>query len=118
MNFARRMARVAPSPTLKVAAEADRLRRAGVDVVDFGAGEPDFQTPANVSAAAHQASNCAGVSSVMRPRMDERKSLISTSAAFCMFTRPPLITAPRLRPISVSKVSSCIAGMPSTSSSL
>ena len=55
MNFARRMARVAPSPTLKVAAEADRLRRAGVDVVDFGAGEPVFQTPANVSAAAHQA---------------------------------------------------------------
>ena len=55
MTFARRMARVAPSPTLKVAAEADRLRRAGVDVVDFGAGEPDFQTPANVSAAAHQA---------------------------------------------------------------
>ena len=55
MTFARRMGRVAPSPTLKVAAEADRLRRAGVDVVDFGAGEPDFQTPANIAAAAHHA---------------------------------------------------------------
>ncbi len=55
MNLAARMARVAPSPTLKVAAEADRLRRAGVDVVDFGAGEPDFPTPAHVSAAAHRA---------------------------------------------------------------
>ncbi len=55
MNLAGRMARVAPSPTLKVAAEADRLRRAGVDVVDFGAGEPDFPTPAHVSAAAHAA---------------------------------------------------------------
>ena len=55
MNLATRMARVAPSPTLKVAAAADRLRRAGVDVVDFGAGEPDFPTPANVSAAAHRA---------------------------------------------------------------
>ena len=55
MNLATRMARVAPSPTLKVAAEADRLRRAGVDVVDFGAGEPDFPTPANVIAAAHRA---------------------------------------------------------------
>ena len=55
MNLAARMARVAPSPTLKVAAEADRLRRAGVDVVDFGAGEPDFPTPANVCAAAHRA---------------------------------------------------------------
>ncbi|MEP7116044.1 MAG: pyridoxal phosphate-dependent aminotransferase [Acidobacteriota bacterium] len=46
---------MAPSPTLKVAAEADRLRRAGIDVVDFGAGEPDFPTPANVNAAAHRA---------------------------------------------------------------
>ena len=55
MNLAARMARVAPSPTLKVAAEAERLRRAGVDVVDFGAGEPDFPTPANVNAAAHRA---------------------------------------------------------------
>ncbi len=55
MNLATRMSRVAPSPTLKVAAEADRLRRAGVDVVDFGAGEPDFPTPANVNAAAHAA---------------------------------------------------------------
>jgi aspartate aminotransferase len=55
MNLAARMSRVAPSPTLKVAAEADRLRRAGVDVVDFGAGEPDFPTPAHVCAAAHAA---------------------------------------------------------------
>jgi aspartate aminotransferase len=55
MTFAARMARVAPSPTLKVAAEADRLRRAGVDVVDFGAGEPDFPTPTNVLDAAHRA---------------------------------------------------------------
>jgi aspartate aminotransferase len=40
------------SPTLKVLIETDRLRRAGVDVVDFGAGEPDFPTPAHVKAAA------------------------------------------------------------------
>ena len=55
MTLAARMGRVAPSPTLKVAAEADRLRRAGVDVVDLGAGEPDFATPGHVSAAAHAA---------------------------------------------------------------
>lgn len=55
MKLAARMARVAPSPTLKVAAEADRLRRAGVDVVDLGAGEPDFPTPGHVNEAAHRA---------------------------------------------------------------
>ena len=49
------MSRVQVSPTLRVAAEADRLRRSGVDVVDLGAGEPDFATPAHVKDAAHQA---------------------------------------------------------------
>mgnify|MGYP003343730852 FL=1 len=55
MSFASRMNRVAVSPTLRVAAEADRLRRQGVDVVDLGAGEPDFATPEHVKAAAHAA---------------------------------------------------------------
>lgn len=37
---------------MKVSAEADRLRREGIDVVDFGAGEPDFPTPDNIKQAA------------------------------------------------------------------
>ena len=37
--------RIAVSPTMKVAAEAMTLKAQGVDVVDFGAGEPDFPTP-------------------------------------------------------------------------
>ncbi len=36
---------------MKVAADADRLRREGADVVDFGAGEPDFPTPDNIKRA-------------------------------------------------------------------
>jgi aspartate aminotransferase len=40
---------------MKVAADADRLRREGVDVVDFGAGEPDFPTPDNIKQAAVEA---------------------------------------------------------------
>src|ERR671912_426179 len=55
MNFASRMSRVQVSPTLKVAADADRLRRQGVDVVDLGAGEPDFGTPEHVKDAARAA---------------------------------------------------------------
>ncbi len=38
-----------------VASEAERLRRAGEDVVDFGAGEPDFPTPDNIKMAAVRA---------------------------------------------------------------
>jgi aspartate aminotransferase len=45
------MAQVSASATLKVAAEAERLRRAGFSVVDFSAGEPDFPTPEHVKAA-------------------------------------------------------------------
>jgi aspartate aminotransferase len=55
MTLASRMQRIAPSPTLRVTAEADRLRRQGVDVVDLGAGEPDFPTPDHIKAAAHAA---------------------------------------------------------------
>jgi aspartate aminotransferase len=43
--LADRMGKIATSPTMKVAGEAAKLKRQGVDVVDFGAGEPDFPTP-------------------------------------------------------------------------
>ena len=49
--LAERMARVSTSPTMKVAAEAEKLKRQGIDVVDFGAGEPDFPTPEPAKAA-------------------------------------------------------------------
>ena len=42
---------------MKVAAEAGRLKREGVDVVDFSAGEPDFPTPTNIKNAAIDALN-------------------------------------------------------------
>ena len=51
MAFADRLSRITPSQTQQVLLEADRLRRQGVDVVDFGPGEPDFPTPAHVKAA-------------------------------------------------------------------
>jgi aspartate aminotransferase len=53
--LAQRLANVTGSATMKVAAEADRLKRAGVQVVDFGAGEPDFATPTHVKDAAKAA---------------------------------------------------------------
>src|SRR5918994_2222122 len=53
--LADRTARIGVSPTMKVAAEAMRLKAQGVDVVDLGAGEPDFPTPVHVAAAAHAA---------------------------------------------------------------
>ena len=40
---------------MKVSADAERLRSQGIDVVDFGAGEPDFPTPDNIKQAAIRA---------------------------------------------------------------
>jgi aspartate aminotransferase len=53
--LAPRMSRIASSPTMKGLLAAERLRREGHDVVDLGAGEPDFPTPAHVKAAAQAA---------------------------------------------------------------
>jgi aspartate aminotransferase len=51
-RLADRTARIASSSTMKVTATVDRLRREGVEVIDFGAGEPDFGTPDFINAAA------------------------------------------------------------------
>lgn len=50
-EIAERISSISVSSTMKVAADAEKLRRDGVDVVDFGAGEPDFPTPANIKQA-------------------------------------------------------------------
>jgi aspartate aminotransferase len=46
-----RINRIEPSATLMVVNEADKLRQQGIDVVDFGAGEPHFATPQHIKDA-------------------------------------------------------------------
>jgi aspartate aminotransferase len=53
--IAERISSISVSSTMKVAADAERLRSEGIDVVDFGAGEPDFPTPDNIKQAAIRA---------------------------------------------------------------
>lgn len=55
MQFSERINRISVSPTLAVVQKATKLKAAGVDVVDFGAGEPDFATPENIKRAAIEA---------------------------------------------------------------
>ena len=43
--LADRMKTLAPSPTLAMQAKAKAMRAQGIDVISFGAGEPDFDTP-------------------------------------------------------------------------
>jgi aspartate aminotransferase len=53
--LAARVAGMSMSKTMAVSALADQLRRAGADVIDLGAGEPDFATPENIRRAAVEA---------------------------------------------------------------
>ena len=51
------LARVQPSATIAVTNKARELKAAGRDVIGLGAGEPDFDTPDNIKAAAIKAIN-------------------------------------------------------------
>lgn len=55
MKLADRVNKIQPSPTLAIDAKAKALKAQGVDVVGFGAGEPDFDTPANIREAGKKA---------------------------------------------------------------
>lgn len=55
VGLARRMRELAPSATLAVQARARALQARGVDVISFGAGEPDFDTPERIKEAAREA---------------------------------------------------------------
>ena len=55
LRLANRVNRIAISPTATVLTEAERLRAQGVDLADFGPGEPDFPTPEHIKRAAVEA---------------------------------------------------------------
>jgi aspartate aminotransferase len=55
MKLADRVNKIQPSPTLAIDAKAKALKAQGVDVIGFGAGEPDFDTPVNIREAGKKA---------------------------------------------------------------
>lgn len=55
MKLTRRVSELTPSATLQAKADAERVRREGIDVIDFGPGEPDFHTPEMIKDAAKRA---------------------------------------------------------------
>ncbi len=48
MEFSKKAMEIAPSITLNITAKAKELKAKGIDIVSFGAGEPDFNTPKNI----------------------------------------------------------------------
>ncbi len=52
MELSQRVRNIKPSPTLAISARAGQLKAEGKDIVNLGAGEPDFDTPQHIKAAA------------------------------------------------------------------
>jgi len=57
VNISKRVQSIKPSPTLAIDAKAKALKEQGVDIINFGVGEPDFDTPQSIKNAAINAIN-------------------------------------------------------------
>ena len=55
MVLSKKAMQISPSLTLDITAKAKKMRAEGIDVIGFGAGEPDFNTPKNIQDAAIKA---------------------------------------------------------------
>ncbi len=55
MKLSSRISKIKPSPTLEIISKANAMQAAGKDIISFGAGEPDFDTPAHIKLAAVKA---------------------------------------------------------------
>ena len=77
IQLADRMQLVSESITLAVSAKANALKKAGVDVVGFGAGEPDFDTPAFIKEACKAALDKGVTKYTPTPCMPELKAAIA-----------------------------------------
>ena len=76
MGLAERVKGIKPSPTLAVDARAKAMKAEGIDVVGFGAGEPDFDTPDNIKEAAIKAIRDGFTKYTPVPGTDELKDAI------------------------------------------
>ncbi|MFH1037106.1 MAG: pyridoxal phosphate-dependent aminotransferase [PVC group bacterium] len=55
MNISPRLSQISPSLTLEITGRAKALKKEGIDIVSFAAGEPDFDTPEHIREAAKKA---------------------------------------------------------------
>ena len=76
VRLAKRVTLIKPSPTLTITAKAKAMKAQGIDVVGFGAGEPDFDTPDNVKEAAIRAIREGFTKYTPVPGIDELKEAI------------------------------------------
>jgi aspartate aminotransferase len=76
LGLADRVKLIKPSPTLAVSAQAKAMKAQGHDVIDFGAGEPDFDTPEFIKQAAIKALNAGFTKYTAAGGIDELKDAV------------------------------------------
>lgn len=81
MKVSKRAQAVPPSATMAVATKAKELKAQGVDVVGFGAGEPDFDTPEYIKKAAIEALNAGKTGYTATPGILELRKAIAEKLA-------------------------------------
>jgi aspartate aminotransferase len=81
ITFADRVQRVSPSATLAISNTAAELEADGVDVVDLSVGEPDFDTPENIKAAANEALAAGKTGYTPSPGIPELREAIAEKLA-------------------------------------
>jgi aspartate aminotransferase len=77
LELSKKAKAVKPSSTLAITAKAKELKASGVDIVGFGAGEPDFNTPKNICDAGIEAINTGFTKYTPASGTNELKSAIS-----------------------------------------
>ena len=78
MTVSQRVRNLVPSATVAIAATARRLRAQGIDVIGFGQGEPDFDTPEHIKEAAIQAIREGFTKYTASGGIDELKDAVAT----------------------------------------
>ncbi len=77
MRLSQRASAIKPSSTLEITTLAKKMRAEGIDVIGFGAGEPDFDTPSNVKEAAIRAIQEGFTKYTPVPGIDELRAAIA-----------------------------------------
>jgi len=77
MDLASRVSQLTPSLTLAIDSKAKALRAEGIEIFSFGAGEPDFDTPEHIKAAAIEALNAGFTKYTPSSGMPELRTAIS-----------------------------------------
>ncbi|HUT53913.1 MAG TPA: aminotransferase class I/II-fold pyridoxal phosphate-dependent enzyme, partial [bacterium] len=77
MKLSSRVKKIKPSATLAVSAAAKAMQAQGIDVIGFGAGEPDFDTPQHIKDAAIKALNAGFTKYTPESGIDELKQAVA-----------------------------------------